>query len=313
MKLKQLIANNEKKLAIALLLIAMFFWGISFVVIKVGLNEGVPPMTLNAIRFTISAIIIYPLFKTREPATRISKKELPSLLFAGVFGVALYFFFETIGVQYTTASNASLIIASIPIFTMLTEVVVFKKRVSIVPVAGIFLSLIGVYLLITQAAQSSQGNNTLIGNLLMLGACLSWVAYVIVTKKVVKQYSGLALTTYQIIFGAVLLCPLALLEMNSWKPISLLAWGSILFLAVTCSVISYICYNYALKHISSIIVSTYLNLLPVISVICGVLLLGESISLMQGVGGLIVIASIMLVNFQSVKLNVREASPPVEY
>lgn len=310
---KQFFANNEKKFAAALLLVAMFFWGISFVIIKVGLNEGVPPMTFNAIRFTISAVLIYPLFKAKEPTTRIASKDLPTLLMAGVFGVALYFLLETKGVQYTTASNASLIIASIPIFTMLTEVVLFKKRVTIVQIAGIFLSLIGVYLLITQAEKTVAGNNALIGNLLMIGACLSWVAYVVITRKAVKQYSGLALTTYQIVFGALMLCPLALLEIKSWKIISLLAWGSMLFLAVTCSVISYLCYNYALKQISSIVVSTYLNLLPLISVLFGVLLLGEKISLLQGVGGLVVITSIMMVNFQSAKLNEKETLPPVEY
>ena len=130
----------------------------------------------------------------------------------------------------------------------------------------------------------------------MLGACLSWVIYIISSKRISDSFSGIALTTYQTLLGTLFLLPLALLERDSWIPISPVAWLNILYLAVFCSAISYFLYIYSLSYLDSVIVSSYTNLIPVVSTLGGIFFLGEKITLQQILGGLIVIAGVFIVN-----------------
>ena len=161
------------------------------------------------------------------------------MVVSALFGVTIYFLFETLGIKLTSAATASMIIASIPVFTVCTESVIYKKRIPPFKWLGVLLSVAGVYFIIREKQGEQPSTQSFLGNLLMLGACLSWVIYIISSKRISDSFSGIALTTYQTLLGTLFLLPLALLERDSWIPISPVAWLNILYLAVFCSAISY--------------------------------------------------------------------------
>ncbi len=276
--------------------ITVLFWGMSFVSSKTILNAGVPPFTMAFLRFLIASVLLYPIFKKLEPGTRIIRKDLPVLVVSALFGVTIYFLFETLGIKLTSAATASMIIASIPVFTVCTESVIYKNRIPPFKWLGVLLSVAGVYFIIREKQGEQPSTQSFLGNLLMLGACLSWVIYIISSKRISDSFSGIALTTYQTLLGTLFLLPLALLERDSWIPISPVAWLNILYLAVFCSAISYFLYIYSLSYLDSVIVSSYTNLIPVVSTLGGIFFLGEKITLQQILGGLIVIAGVFIVN-----------------
>ena len=76
--------------------ITVLFWGMSFVSSKTILNAGVPPFTMAFLRFLIASVLLYPIFKKLEPGTRIIRKDLPVLVVSALFGVTIYFLFETL-------------------------------------------------------------------------------------------------------------------------------------------------------------------------------------------------------------------------
>jgi drug/metabolite transporter (DMT)-like permease len=273
----------------------VLFWGLSFVASKTILNSGVPPMTMVAMRFALASAILFPILKIREPGRKLGARGVLTLAAGGLLGVTIYFFFESRGVKLTTASNASLIIGAIPVLTVVAERIFYRSGVSWYRWIGVGLSLVGVYLLVGRS-EGGGGAGRTSGDLFMLGACVSWVAYNMVSRNLHRRFSDFAVTTYQAVFGTIFLVPLALLEHKSWVPVSTVALLDILYLAVFCSAGAYFLYVFALARIGPIGIAPFINLIPVVGALGGVLILGEHLSGLQIVGGVVVIAGVLVVN-----------------
>ena len=161
---------------------------------------------------------------------------------------------------------------------------------------GIVLSFVGVYLIINPSRHSAGGSSVIWGNILMMGACFSWVLYSMLSKNLHKKLSSFTITAYQSIFGTLFLILPALTERANWIPVVGISWFHFLYLAILCSILSYFLYNYSLRHLGLSTVSVYINLIPVVGVIGSVLYLKEVIYPIQIGGGLVVLVSLFLVN-----------------
>ncbi len=282
------------------------FWGLSFVASKTILNTGVPPMTMVTIRFVAATIILNVFLRRFDPGARLRRRDILPLAVSGLFGVTIYFFFESRGIRLTSASHASLIIAVIPVVTVLAEAVLFRTRVTARVAAGVLLSVAGVFLVVGRPGAAGGGAVSLAGDLFMFGACVSWVVYIILSKDLHERLSEIAITAYQSLFGTAFLIPLALLEMRQWVPITLEAGLSLGYLALFCSALSNFLYVFALSRLGPIAVSPYVNLIPVVGVLGGVVLLGESIAWIQVLGGVVILAGVLLVSRR------QAPAPPIE-
>ena len=284
----------------------VLFWGLSFVSSKTILNSGVPPMTMVCIRFVIATVVLNLFLRKLDPGARLRAKDVPSLAASGLVGVTIYFFFESRGIKLTSASHASLIIAVIPVITLLAEAVFFRTRISWLSGAGVVLSVVGVVFVVHRTGPGADGAISVAGDLFMFGACASWVLYILLSKDLHKRLSELAITAYQSLFGTVFLIPLALLEMRQWVPVTLSAGLNLAYLAVFCSALSNFLYVYALSRLGPIAVSPFINLIPVVGVLGGVVLLGESIGWTQILGGVVILGGVLMVSRH------QPAGPPIE-
>ncbi len=302
-------------------LAVVLLWGMSFVSSKAILNTGFPPLTMAFARFAVASLALAPLRRGLEPGSRFEARERPLLVVTGLFGVTVYFFFETRGIKLTSASSAALIIATIPVFTVAAEYLFFRTPIRWYQAAGIALSVLGVYLIAGRGG--ARLPRALEGNLFMLGACLSWVAYVSLSRRLyggagsgavrrartrrsggdddlpqVHQAASrsLSLTTWQNLIGAAFLLPLALTELRQWFVPGPVVWLNILYLALFCSALGYFLYQFALSRLGPVAVATFVNLIPVVSAMGGFALLGETLAAQQMIGGLVVIAGVFLVN-----------------
>ena len=284
----------------------VLFWGLSFVSSKTILNSGVPPMTMVCIRFVVATVILNLFLRRIDPAARLRRKDILPLAASGLFGVTIYFFFESRGIKLTSASHASLIIAVIPVVTVIAEAVFFRTRISWLTGAGVVLSVVGVIFVVQPPGTGRSGSFSLAGDLFMFGACMAWVAYIVLSRNLYQRLSEIAITAYQSLFGTAFLIPLALLEARQWVPITLVAGLNLAYLAVFCSALSNFLYVYALSRLGPIAVSPYVNLIPVVGVLGGVAILGESIAWSQVLGGVVILAGVLLVSRK------QPAGPPPE-
>jgi drug/metabolite transporter (DMT)-like permease len=276
----------------------VLFWGLSFVSSKTILNTGMPPMTMVCIRFVVATVLLNLFLRRFDPAARLRRQDLLPLAASGLFGVTVYFFFESRGIRATSASHASLIIAIIPVITVVAEALLFRTRITWRTAVGVVLSVVGVVFVVERPGAADAGAVSVVGDLFMFGACLSWVIYMILSRNLHRRLSSIAITAYQSLFGTAFLVPFALLETHQWVPITLAAGLNLVYLALFCSALSNFLYVFALSRLGPVAVSPYVNVIPVVGVLGGVLLLGESLVWSQLAGGAVILAGVVLVSRQ---------------
>ena len=275
----------------ALLIFVNVMWGLSFIFSKTALAEGMPTMTLAFCRYAITAAIMTPLCLKLEGGVRL-RDWAPRAFATTMLGVTVYYFFEYTGLQHTTASAASLILALVPVMTLLSRVLIDRERISALRWGCVLLSLLGAYLVIR--SDGSDGGGTLLGNLLMVAACLCWTGYILVSPRLLAACSPMRVTTWQAVCAVVTLLPFALLEHRAWVPLSPRAWLCVFVLAVVCSALCYLLYGVALRACDPLTVSLSININPVAACVGGALLLHETLSAAQLLGGALILCSMVV-------------------
>jgi drug/metabolite transporter (DMT)-like permease len=286
--------TRHRVLPVLAVLAAALIWGLSFISSKTILNAGVPPLTMVALRFLLTSAILGALLRLREPRGRVPANAGLALVASGLVGVTLYFFFESRGIRLTSASHSSLIIATIPVFTVAAESLLYGTRIRWLAAVGIALSVAGTFLLV----RGSVAAGTLVGDLFMFGACLAWVAYNMLSRDLHRTMSDLAITAGQAIVGTAALALLALTEHRFWVALTLPVVLHLVFLAVFSSAIGNFLYVYALSRLGPSVVTPFLNLVPVVSAVGGTVLLGERLDAWQIAGGAVIVAGVLLVRLR---------------
>jgi drug/metabolite transporter (DMT)-like permease len=258
----------------------------------------IPPMTLAMIRFLLASVLLSLLLRLCEPGAKLVKNDIPMLSLTGIIGIAAYYYFLNTGIKFTTASATSIILSVVPVLSMLADYLFFKNPLTPHKILCVLLSIAGVCLVVGANFSRPEGGVNLIGNLLMLAAALSWVAYNIFTCSLGKKRSLLYIVTYQTIFGTICLLPFSLLEMDRWQPVSTAVMLNVAFLGILCSAIGYYIYVYALKNLGVGTATLFLNLVPVVTVVSSYFILKETIDPAQMAGGAMIILSAYLAGWK---------------
>lgn len=276
-----------------LMILAMIFWGASFVFIKIT-YKYVGPITMIFFRLSIASSLLLIVNKFYYKSS-VNKTDYKMFFFLGFTEPFLYFIGEGYGLKYVSSTQASVIIATIPIFAMVASVFIYKEKLTKLNILGVVISFIGILLLIGK--EGLQDTGALIGFILMFLAVLAAVANSLIIYKLGNKYSSFTIITYQNMVGAALFLPMFLiLEVNSisldiFKPELII---SLLFLAVFPSVLSFLFYISVLKKIGVARTSVFSNLIPIITGVLAFLMLGESFSILEVTGIIVVITGLYL-------------------
>jgi drug/metabolite transporter (DMT)-like permease len=270
---------------------AVLIWSISFVATKVAFR-AFPPLTLGALRFIFAALLLGIVVYMQCGFIRLAKGDLIWLSISGVLGITIYFSMENIGVKFATAADAALIIASYPAITMLLEMLIYRITISRIRFFGVGLAIFGVYLIVRESSNIG-GAHRFSGDIILAATGIVWSFYNFITRKVVNKYPTVLVTFYQIVAGAVAFLPLAWTERKLWRMPAVDSIGALVYLGVFCSVIAFLLYAYGLRKLASGTAVTLMNLVPVFGVFFAIIFLHEPLSLIQFIGGLIVVAGII--------------------
>lgn len=280
----------SRRLAVLSSLTASFIWGFTFLSIKVALG-ALPPMSLGLARFAVAGILLAGLLAARRRPPRLDRADAARMAASGLLGVTAYFFFENNGILRISASEASLMTATIPVFTLLAESAFLRARLAASKAAGAILSAAGIGLVV---AESFRFSRSPAGYLYMLLAAFAWVGYGFLTRPLASRYDRLEITFWQSLFGMAGFVPFALFETVNWAGFG---WGvglNVLFLGIFGSALATVFYVTGLEVLGPGVVNVHINLIPVVSVAASFALLGERLSPLQAAGGVVVVGGVYL-------------------
>jgi len=296
-------------LAYAGILCAVIAWGASFVAARVLLHgEGkdavsLSPTVLAALRFSIASLFFIVPFGMALVRRLISVRQIVQMAFLGQVAFSLYFWLQYTGVQKTNASISSiLVVGLIPVVTAFLSQFIGKERLSLVKFGALLLGFFGVAIIVLQQQfQVTQAPDFLFGSLCLIGNAVAFAIYSNLSKRWMQDISPLVMTSGTMISGTIGLLLLSLTDPinNRWADVARLnsiQWVALFFLASGCSVIAYFLYNSALTRIEASRAAVYIYFEPVVAVLLGLTLLGESLSWQTLFGTVVIGISVLIVN-----------------
>lgn len=277
-----------------MMLFATIFWAGAFIAGKFSIGEF-PVFSLVFFRFLIATIIIFMILIKTEENWKINKQDLKTFLILGIVGMVGYHVFFFLSLKYTSATNSSLIGATNPIVTTILACIFLKDKITYKNILGILISLFGVILITTNGNISVLFNMKFnIGDILMMVAVLCWATYGVLSKKVLEVYSPIKITSYAFLTCVIILIPLVILE-KPWVYMpntTFNGWMSVIYMAIFPSVGGYLIQQISIKKIGPTKTSLFINLVPVFSMILAFCILGESISIIKIIAGILIICGI---------------------
>ena len=254
---------------------------------------------LVAIRVAGAAIALALVQKIAKQRRNISRKDLGWLALCSVLGVVLNQLLYLKGLSLTTVINSTLLATTIPVFTLLVGVVIGYDRLSWRKVVGIGTAGLGVVYLV-DPFRSEFSHSTTLGNLLNVANSLSYGAYIVLSKDLVKRHGALNVLTWMFIMGCLITTPLGAVALAR-TPIFGLGWEvwvGLIYIILVPTVGAYYLNAWALARVEPSTVATYIYLQPVIAFALAPLILGEALSARTGLACLLICAGVAIVTWQ---------------
>lgn len=293
---------NKTGLGSVAALIANIIFGFSFLFSKVAL-EYAHPLVILAVRFSVAFLILNILWAFGLIKLQLRGKPKKGILLMAVAQPLLYFIFELYGIEYTSSAISGVIISLVPVGVILISLFFLKEKPR---VRQIVFSLLSLAAIVVISLLSNDGEKTyLIGILLLLGAVVCAAVFNILSRKEAERYSPVERTYMMFLFGTVgfnLAAVVGLgrgyLGIMAAAVTSLPFWGAIGYLAVLSSIGAFLLYNYATSNISSVRASSFSNIITVVSVLAGILILQERLSVAQLICCVLIVVGVCGVNYE---------------
>ena len=289
-------------------ILTVIVWAETFVSTKLLLNLGIQPPDIFLYRFILAYCGIWVLCafdKSIRKGTTITRKDrfTDELRFfaLGVFGGSLYFLLENTALEYSTASNVSILVGSAPLLTGIVVGSVYKEeRLSARQWLGSLISFIGMAMVVLNGQLVLHLNP--IGDTLAIGAALVWAFYSLIFRKVSDRFSVIFVTRKVFGYGLLTMMVYLLAVRGISAPIYFdaavmgnpLAWGNLIYLGLVASLLCFVAWNYAIKQLGATRTTNLIYGQSIMTMLIAAIVLGERITFMAIVGAITLILGMVL-------------------
>jgi drug/metabolite transporter (DMT)-like permease len=215
------------------LLLAVVFWGFSYIAIKESLNY-LTPVELIAARFATGAITLLIIIKFKRLSLSMNG-QFKNLLIAGII-VFVHFWIMATGMLYTTATNTAWILTTAPIFIAVLSIIVLKEKLHLGQGLAIIAATVGVLILVSNGDFTTLDWISSIGDWIVLGSCVTWAIYTVFTRRITAKLDALVATFWTIAISGLVIVPGSLIFNGGSMYFSLPVSGAVavLFLGIGC-------------------------------------------------------------------------------
>lgn len=282
--------------AFAYLITAALLWGATIPIMKFTLTQ-IPIFSLITIRMTFASLILLPFIAKQ---LKVKSEDLKTLFLAAIFGTNLNLAFFFLGLKYSLAINASIILATTPIFTLILAQFFLKEKFTIKLLLGSTLAMLGVIFIVGVPIFHLNLKST-IGNLALVASALAWVGHEIFSKKVLTKYPPATVAFYTTSIGAIVFSPLFVLELfksPTWYyQVNLHGFLGLLYGILFASLIAYVCWQKGLSLTTAGEASFVFYLMPLSGILFSVILLKESFPTFLIFGAILIFLGVVLAEF----------------
>jgi drug/metabolite transporter (DMT)-like permease len=299
-----IILNISKKSIVEFsLFLCALIWALNFSIIKSALAE-IDPLSFNGLRFIFAAAIIWAVLIYRGQLFTIPKKDWLPLIGMGLLGNLIYQGLFIIGIDYTYAANAAVMLGTIPIWVALFSHFFNLEQMNLPKTLGVIAAFGGIIFIISGGDDPfSLGSDTFLGDVTIIAAAAVWGGYTILSKSFLDRYTPIQFSAIMATIGCIVLFLVGLPNMMQleWSTISAAAYGGVIYSGLLAIGVAYLIWNYGLKTVGAVHTATYQNLVPVLGLFFGIVLLGEHLTPLQYLGSALVVTGIVLARWKKKK------------
>ncbi len=290
-----------------LLLCMALIWGVNYAVVKFGAAQ-LDPLVFNSARVVLAPVVLVGIVMMGAQSWPRGR-TLAALLALGALGNGLYQFLFIEGIARTRAGDAALILAAAPAFMAIIGRLRGTEHTGATGVAGIALSLAGIGLVVFGDSAGSTRALSLVGDLLLLVACLCWSLYTVFLRPYTERIDGVTLSAVTMVGGAVplVLVSIPALRLTQWNTVGFGGWAAMAYSGLFALVLAYLCWYRGVRTLGPTRSAMYANLQPIIALAVAWATLHETPHLLQLVGAACIMGGLLLTRLQAAPVN-----PPCE-
>jgi drug/metabolite transporter (DMT)-like permease len=286
-----------------LVLCAMLIWATSFSVVKYALRE-MGPLSFAAVRFGTASVMLLAWAWVSEGKPVIRREDWVRTVLVGLTAIGAYQVFFTVGLKYTTASNSSLMLATIPAWTAMFAAAVGQERIVAWQVVGLLLSFVGVAVTVGGSGDGFQlAWDGVRGDALTIVAATLSAVGTVLSRRLLSRYSPLRMTGVSMACGSLFLLAVSLPQMvtEDWGHLSGGTWLALAYSAVLAAGLAYVLWFKSIGEIGASRTVIYNNLIPPMAILIAFTTLGERFTPVQALGALVILLGVALTRFAQAK------------
>ncbi|HUP83721.1 MAG TPA: EamA family transporter [Candidatus Limnocylindria bacterium] len=290
-------SSNSSRLDWLLFLVLGLMWGSSYLFIKIGVEAGLPPLTLVMGRLLIGGALLFAVVRiAREPFPK-TLKEYAKLSVLGFFGIALPFYLITVAEASTDSALAAVLVSPVPLFVIpMSALFLRDERLTPARILGVVVGLIGVAILVG-FDPASLAKNDFGAELLLVASAVSYAIGGVYAKKYIVGYRPMIPALFEVTTALVMVSVAAFIFERPWEaPINFDSVLSVAWLGLFGSGFAFLIFFRLITNWGATRTSTVAYLMPVVGIILGALVLSEAITTNRLIGTALVIGGVALVN-----------------
>ncbi len=284
-----------------MLIIAVSFWGLSFIATKKVL-QFLTPSEVIAARLILGTPVIFAIALIKGVKFRFDPQDLKIIIIASII-LGAHFLIQNLGLLYTSATNTAWLIATIPAFVAVLSRFFLKELLTGRKVVGIILGTAGVMLLISKGDLSHLDWLYSFGDWLVLFTCITWSVYTIITRNITRKYNPLSLIVVVLSIPMISLALVTLIStpMAKFTALSWTTVGALLFLGIGCIALAQWFWLEGLSRKGAVEVGAFIYLEPVVTTLAARPLLGEDYSMFTFISAALILLGVYLVEKKKAK------------
>ncbi len=278
------------------MLLLTLMWAVNFSFVKIALLEF-SPLAFNGLRMAFASLILVLFLLITKQGFGLPKKDIGKLVILGIIGNTVYQLLFIHGINLTTASNTSIIMAMTPASVALLSSLLKHEKIPWAGWFGIAISFVGFYLVIAKQPGTFVFSwENLKGDMMIFGGNLVWAVYTVFSKPLLGRITPLKWSSLTLAVGTVFYLPFCVpaFSRQDFGQISLKAWSMLVFSGLFALAFGYVVWYSSVKRIGNTKTVIYGNIVPIFTVIFAYIFISERIGLWQAVGAVIILAGVYL-------------------